>query len=267
MVCQDLEIHSVLVVKPPEFYGRFSYPARGPVQPLNLIKFYYFGAKMAELEHLVTDHDRLGEYIWSELGSVQEWLSHYWNEMGELPLSRRHREAVTYLQHQVGFARGRMLKEIQAHQSTKLTVADNTSIMYGLRDLEREFEYDSMRLGVFGVTRKGDRDITILIEDASQKFDPHLLAVMPQKTTDDIKEAGACLAFERPTACAFHICRATEALMLAYYEKLAGAPWPYPQRDWANYNNHLIKLKAPERITTRLEEIRKMERNAYAHLI
>jgi len=44
-----------------------------------------------------------------------------------------------------------------------------------------------------------------------------------------LKEAGRCLAFDLPTACAFHICRATEALMLTYYEALTGNAWPFPR--------------------------------------
>ena len=63
-------------------------------------------------------------------------------------------------------------------------------------------------------------------ENAEAKFPKELLAVMPAKSIADIQEAGRCLAFERATACAFHICRATEALMLDYYEHLAGSPWP-----------------------------------------
>jgi hypothetical protein len=105
----------------------------------------------------------------------------------------------------------------------------------------------------------------MLLESAEQKFPQNLLNVLPQRTTDDLKEAGRCLAFERPTACAFHICRATEALILAYYEALTGTPWPRSQKDWGKYNDELIRLNAPSRITTRLDEIRKMDRNAYAH--
>jgi hypothetical protein len=118
---------------------------------------------------------------------------------------------------------------------------------------------------VFAVTPKDDRDLRVLISDAIQHWSSDVLVVLPEKTKDDLREAGRCLAFDRPTACAFHVCRAAEALMLAYYEKLAGHPWPYPQRDWANYNNQLTALHAPTRITTRLDEIRKLDRNAYAH--
>jgi hypothetical protein len=133
-----------------------------------------------------------------------------------------------------------------------------------LQRFEEAFTRDSKQLDVFTVTRKGLYSTRALIERPETKFPANLLAVMPQKTIQDLQEAGRCLAFERPTACAFHICRATEALMLAYYEKLAKKPWPFAKRDWNIFNDHLTKEGAPKGITNRLAEIRE-DRNAYAH--
>ncbi len=133
-----------------------------------------------------------------------------------------------------------------------------------LKGFEEAFTRDCKQLDVFTVTAKGLYSTRALIERPEAKFPANLLAVMPQKTIQDLQEAGRCLAFERPTACAFHICRATEALMLAYYEKLARKPWAFAKRDWNIYNDHLAKEGAPKAITNRLAEIR-TDRNAYAH--
>ena len=133
-----------------------------------------------------------------------------------------------------------------------------------LEEFEEAFMRDCRQLNVFTVTPKGLYSTRALIERPETKFPANLLAVMPQKTIQDLQEAGRCLAFDRPTACAFHICRATEALMLAYYEKLAKKPWPFAKRDWNIYNDHLAKEGAPQTITNRLAEIR-TDRNAYAH--
>jgi hypothetical protein len=53
--------------------------------------------------------------------------------------------------------------------------------------------------------------------------------------------------------------------MLAYYELLAGHEWKFAKRDWKIYIEQLRKEKALPKITTRLDEIRAMDRNAYAH--
>ena len=42
--------------------------------------------------------------------------------------------------------------------------------------------------------------------------------------------------------------------------------WPFPKnKNWDAYITHLDKEGAPKTITTRLNEIRDMDRNAYAH--
>ena len=73
------------------------------------------------------------------------------------------------------------------------------------------------------------------------------------------------LAFDIPTACAFHICRATESLILKYYEALSGHGWTFKKRDWKIYVEQLVKENAPRHITDRLDEIRELDRNAYTH--
>jgi hypothetical protein len=93
---------------------------------------------------------------------------------------------------------------------------------------------------------------------------------MPPKVIEDIQESGRCLAFERSTACAFHICRATEGLMRAYYKKLTGDDWPPPppkpkmRNDWAVLVDQLGVEGAPKKIIERLKELRE-DRNSYAH--
>lgn len=126
------------------------------------------------------------------------------------------------------------------------------------------FERESRRVTVFAVTRKGIYDMEALIESAEKRFPDNLIKVMPELTVNDMREAGRCLAFNTPTACAFHVCRGTEALMITYYEALTGQKWPYKKRDWKMYNDQLAANGAPKAITNRLDEIRE-DRNAYAH--
>jgi hypothetical protein len=146
----------------------------------------------------------------------------------------------------------------------------NERLKERLKVFEDEFEHESRRLAVFAVTRKGDKDIRILIEEAESKFPENLVAVMPSKVIDDVQEAGKCLAFERATASAFHGCRATEGLMRAYYKKLTGNDWPPPppkppmKKEWKVLVDQLRVEGAPQQIIQRLEEIRD-NRNAFAH--
>lgn len=131
---------------------------------------------------------------------------------------------------------------------------------------EQCFEREAKSLMVFTVTPKGTYDAHVLIENPQEDFPPRLVAELPARFIADLKEAARCLVFDIPVGCAFHVCRATESLMLAYYEKLAKQKWPLTNsRDWNTYIQHLDKHKAPANITARLHEIRKMDRNPTIH--
>lgn len=129
---------------------------------------------------------------------------------------------------------------------------------------DKAFERDSEDIFAFALTPKRDLSTKTLIEDAAKKFPAELRVIMPAKVIEDVQEAGRCLVFDRPTACAFHICRATEGLMRAYYKKLTGIVWPPPgvRHDWKVLADQLRVNGAPKEITQRLQEIRE-DRNAF----
>lgn len=138
-------------------------------------------------------------------------------------------------------------------------------LIQGLTNFEREFAGECRDIDVFVITPPGLRSARLLMECAEKEFPEKLRNVLPAQAVYDFRQAGRCLVFDLPTACAFHVCRATEALMLRYYEVLAGAPWSFPRRDWKNYNDQLAAKGAPKAITNRLDEIRAEDRNAYIH--
>ncbi|WP_419239738.1 hypothetical protein [Photobacterium leiognathi] len=59
-----------------------------------------------------------------------------------------------------------------------------------------------------------------LLEDISSLFSPNIFEKFPDIAKYDFDEAGKCIAFERPTAAAFHILRATEANLRYYYKQM-----------------------------------------------
>jgi hypothetical protein len=130
---------------------------------------------------------------------------------------------------------------------------------------EKSFEREHRNLAVFTVTPKGTRDTAILIENPEEDFTETQRKILPPQFVADLKQAARCLVFEVPTACAFHTCRATESLMLAYYKLLSGHDWNFPKKDWKIYIEQLVREGAPKKITSRLDEIRDMDRNSYAH--
>jgi hypothetical protein len=255
----------------PAHWGLFFYDVKGypDMKEVNLLKWYRFGEQLS-LHMQITSGETMME-TWMKLTFFDEWPRSFLGETIGVPIPRT-RQALIELKDAGMVVHDRLLAAIQNNQDAPITVGENVHLHHLVKIFEREFEHEARDLAIFAVTPKGDLDTRILIEDAAKKFDANLLAVMPDRTKEDIGEAGRCLAFERATACAFHICRATEGLMRTYYKHLTGNDWPPPavppkkpmNKDWKVLVDQLRVEGAPKSIYTRLDEIRD-DRNAYAH--
>lgn len=56
-----------------------------------------------------------------------------------------------------------------------------------------------------------------LLDDIGSLMGPNIYSSLPEITQYDLMEAGKCIAFERPTAAAFHLLRGTEAVLRHFY--------------------------------------------------
>lgn len=179
----------------------------------------------------------------------------------DMPLKDARREA-EYIRKWVS----EMFRSIQLDPTREINQEEASMYWHKRQEFEHAFEREYRNLDVFTVMKKGIYDTRALFERPEEKFPSNIRAVLPKQMVYDLKQAGKCLAFEIPTACAFHICRGTEALILDYYAVLAGHPYPssFP-KNWKRYAEELVKLKAPKRLTDRLDEIRDTDRNPYTH--
>lgn len=121
-------------------------------------------------------------------------------------------------------------------------------------------------LDTYAVAQKGAYSTHELITNAQVIFPPNVRGRLPPQTVSDICEAGRCLAFENPTASAFHIMRAIESMILAYHKKITGNDAPSRMRNWGIYIN---KLRADDKhdpkIVNFLEHIKDSYRNPISH--
>jgi hypothetical protein len=63
-------------------------------------------------------------------------------------------------------------------------------------------------------------DLNRLLRDVASLFAPDVFDRLPELARYDLKECGKCIAFEVPTAAAFHVLRATEAALRDYYRQM-----------------------------------------------
>lgn len=74
--------------------------------------------------------------------------------------------------------------------------------------------------GLFAyITTDKRYDVTKLSDKMEKIFAPNIFSNLPDLAQFDFSEAGKCIVFERSTAAAFHILRATEVIVRIYYKR------------------------------------------------
>jgi hypothetical protein len=151
------------------------------------------------------------------------------------------------------------------HEKT-LGVVDALNITNSLQEFETVFAAEYARKDTFYVSKKGIYSTSELIEQAENMFPPEIQARIPT-AMPEIKEAGRCLAFQLPTAAAFHLFRAVEAVSRRYVQVVRGtAP---TGRQELGIGNHVRILRtnggADERVINALDQFRRLHRNPNSH--
>ncbi len=91
-------------------------------------------------------------------------------------------------------------------------------------NLSAELQWGNLYL----VQPKGGYDLNQLTENGIVLFPSSLASKIPE-AIKDAKEAARCIAFELPTAAAFHLHRLNEVVLRHYYEYVTGGK-PHPER-------------------------------------
>lgn len=104
-----------------------------------------------------------------------------------------------------------------------------------------------------------------LINKPWQMFAKGAFVCLPKIAVYDVSEAFMCIVLSRATATAFHILRATEATLRAYYCQVVKRD-RVKQPMWGNMIIHLSKRRKPdESLLNRLDYIRNTYRNPTSH--
>jgi hypothetical protein len=145
---------------------------------------------------------------------------------------------------------------------------DAFSAMYRLlTEFEIILNRELSDLPLYSVEEKGNLSRLKLINGASAGYSAGTLAKLSSRIIEEIDESGRCLAFNRPTACGFHILRALELSTSAYIVANLGAAKLPPQNrcNWGAYIDVLRTGRAPKEITDLLQIIKDDYRNPIMH--
>ena len=140
-------------------------------------------------------------------------------------------------------------------------------ILTAWKNFETVLSNDVPATPTFVVMQKGIYRTEDLIDNGYDHLPKGLRALLFPQVEVDIMQSGRCLAFEVPTASAFHMWRAVESAMDSYYTALTGKTFKDAKmsRSWASYIQALDRAGADKKVTSFLDHIREEYRNPIAH--
>jgi hypothetical protein len=117
---------------------------------------------------------------------------------------------------------------------------------------------------LYVTTPKGAYDTLTLAENGLMAFPSSLPQKVPE-AEKDAQQAARCIAFDLPTAAAFHLHRANEAVIHAYYKAIAPNKNPPSQRAASHWITAIEKELGQEKIVAALRDIQSLHRNPVLH--
>lgn len=129
---------------------------------------------------------------------------------------------------------------------------------------EITFKAELAVANLYAVTPKGAYDTNILAEYGARAFPESLEAKVPEALVD-ANQAARCLAFELATAAAFHLHRAHEAVVHAYFKNIAPAVQAPERQPLGVWIDALEKNGAPKEVIAAIKDINRLHRNPVLH--
>jgi hypothetical protein len=197
--------------------------------------------------------------IWLQVYIAQTALEGLYSQTLYAPYLRSSTALATELS---GLLKSQMSKQDQDRILTQFT-------LWQIRDAYGRFKIVLLaELGVmhsYFVTQKGGFDTFSLLAFGENLF-PSELALKVPEATFDAREAGKCLAYELPTACGFHVFRATESVLRKYYMQVTGSTVGPKVRNIGVYLNAMKQKRVgDDKITFALRQMADLYRNPLIH--
>ena len=173
------------------------------MQYKSLFSYYKFGACCRFLQDATTSHVVKGASgIEANITSFMDYLE----KLG-LPVTKSVAES--------------LLCEIsdelaEYDEGSKLKTAHAAKLVKAVGTIRTTLDAEIQNVGAYTPTAKR-LDLKKLMDAVPKLFAPGVFDNLPEIARFDLNEAGKCIAFERPTAAAFHILRATEDVLRFYY--------------------------------------------------
>lgn len=133
------------------------------------------------------------------------------------------------------------------------------------REFEAVLKAELGQLGIFLVSDKNAMNTLTLVEQGEMSFPDALKEKVPS-AIGDVRDAMKCIALELPTAAAFHLHRANETVLKAYWSEVANGE-ALPQKATRGKIVEIMEKKkyGDEPIRSSLRDLVRLHRNPTIH--
>ena len=219
----------------------------------SLYGFYWFGTCIRYLQDAEEGRRIHGRpcILWN--------IEQFFSNLSDMKLTVTERVAHAKLDKLIGDLRN-------ANRDGALTSGQARLLGISILSIRDTLEAEIKGVGAYTPTPKR-LDLNRLLENVGPLFSPHTYDSLPDIARFDFSEAGKCIAFECPTAAAFHILRATEACLRFYYnrmvrrKRISNLMWGPIVADLRHRN----LTKKYDILNNHLDNIRKSFRNPTQH--
>jgi hypothetical protein len=244
-------------------------PKGTSLDKLNLHFVYRLGATLGPLAGL-TPESTTGDIIWACL-DARSRLAEMFNTLPALHLCRAKAKeldaAVSELMEL--FDRGQVPEFSVVPGPAKVGEFEYSLISQKAAELQIILAEELQGLPAYHPQQIGIYDTPSLIERAEQILPDSTRAKLEKSVVSEIREAGKCLAFGLSTASAFHMMRATEAVMHQYYVRVCTPSSDATLTSWGAYIAELRKRLRPDKtddeVTAMLQQVKDDHRNLIMH--
>lgn len=176
------------------------------MQYKSLNSYFWFGASCRFLQDASKGYDVKGE------GGVLYNLWSFFSMLDELGLPVTKRLAESEL--------ARLYDALHEYRDAqRLSLEHATTLKAGIKTVRTTLDAERQGIGAYTPIPKR-LDLAKLLDNVQELFAPTVFDALPEPARYDLNEAGKCIAFERPTAAAFHILRAPEGVLRFYYQTM-----------------------------------------------
>lgn len=216
----------------------------------SILEYFFFGTCVRYLQDAIVGHELI--MIVRNIDNCLNWL----NSLGLHVTQNASRDLVSFRD--------------ELHKITKkdtgLSPEQSQDLSRICSQLRITLEAELVSHEAFIVTPKRF-DTNKLLYDIGSLMTPNVFSALPEITRYDLMEAGKCIAFELPTAAAFHLLRGTEAELRLFYctlilrSQVSPLLWGEMTKDLRNRQ----KTKKHTTLYNNLDNIRLSYRNPTQH--